>query len=259
MNVFADLARFYDAVYADKDYAEEAAYVTRLLGAHGIAPRSVLELGAGTGRLAVELARGGLRVLGIDASSDMVQLADERRCQLGMEGITFLAADATCFRAEQRFDAVIACFHVLNYMATPQALAAAFATAAAHLEPGGLFLFDSWHGPAVRTQGPETRVRDLVMDGAPVVRIAEPRHDPARQTVDVRYRFFVQSPPTKAWQLIEETHHLRYLFREDVATACRDTGFELVCEEAWLSGAPLDERTWSACYLAKRTRGDGRS
>jgi SAM-dependent methyltransferase len=253
MSAFADLARFYDAVYANKDYAAEAAYVARLLGAHGHDPRSLLELGAGTGRLAVELARGGFRVLGIDASSEMVERANGHQRLPDMEEISFLTADATRFRAEQRFDAVIACFHVLNYMATPQALAATFATAAAHLEPGGLFLFDSWHGPAVRAQGPETRVRDLVVEGASVVRIAEPHHDPARQTVDVRYRFFIQSPPTKAWELIEETHHLRYLFREDVATACRDAGFELVREEAWLSGAPLDDQTWGACYVARRT------
>jgi SAM-dependent methyltransferase len=253
MSAFSDLARFYDAVYASKDYAAEAAYVARLLGTYGRDPRGLLELGSGTGRLAVELARGGLRVLGIDASSEMVERANERRCQLGVEEISFLTADATRFRAEQRFDAVIACFHVLNYMATPQALAAAFATAAAHLEPGGLFLFDSWHGPAVRALGPETRVRDLMVEGTPVLRIAEPHHDPARQTVDVHYRFFIQSPPTKAWELIEETHHLRYLFREDIVAACRDAGFELVQEEAWLSGAPLDAQAWGACYVARRT------
>jgi ubiquinone/menaquinone biosynthesis C-methylase UbiE len=252
MSAFADLARFYDAVYANKDYAAEAAYVARLLGTYGHNPHSLLELGAGTGRLAVELARGGHRVLGIDASNDMVERANERGRQLGMEEISFLTADATRFRAEQRFDAVIACFHVLNYMATPQALTAAFVTAAAHLEPGGLFLFDSWHGPAVRAQGPETRVRDLVVGDTPIVRIAEPHHDPERQTVDVRYRFFIQSPPTKAWELIEETHHLRYLFREDIVAACRDAGFELVQEEAWLSGAPLDDQTWGACHVARR-------
>jgi ubiquinone/menaquinone biosynthesis C-methylase UbiE len=253
MSAFSDLARFYDAVYASKDYAAEAAYVARLLGTYGRDPRGLLELGAGTGRLAVELARSGLRVLGIDASSEMVERANERKRQLGVEEISFLTADATRFRTEQRFDAVIACFHVLNYMATPQALAAAFATAAAHLDPGGLFLFDSWHGPAVRTQGPETRVRDLMVEGTPVVRIAEPHHDPARQTVDVHYRFFIQSPPTKAWELIEETHHLRYLFPEDIVAACRDVGFELIREEAWLSGTPLDEQAWGACYVARRT------
>ena len=252
MSVFADLARFYDAVYAGKDYASEASYVARLLRAHGHDPRSLLELGAGTGRLAVELARDDLRVLGIDASVDMVERANERRRQLGVGGISFVAADATRFRVEQRFDAVIACFHVLNYMATPQMLAAAFSTAAAHLEPGGLFLFDSWHGPAVRAQGPEVRVRDLVVEGMPAIRIAEPSHDSTRQTVDVRYRFFIQPTPAGEWQLLEETHRLRYLFREDILAACRDAGFELAREEAWLSGASLNEQTWSACYVAKR-------
>jgi SAM-dependent methyltransferase len=251
MSAFADLARFYDAVYAEKDYAAEAGYVAGLLDTHGSGCRDLLELGAGTGRLAVELARRGRRVVGIDASPDMTALANERRQQLSMDGIAFSTADATTYRANRRFDAVIACFHVLNYMATPQALSAAFATAAAHLAPGGLFLFDSWHGTAVRALGPETRVRDLRLGDTAVVRIAEPVHHAERQTVDVHYRFFLRTPPAASWDLIEETHHLRYLFRTDVAAACDEAGFELVREEAWLSGAPLNEDTWSACYLAR--------
>jgi SAM-dependent methyltransferase len=255
MSVFAGLARFYDAVYAEKDYAAEAGYVTGLLDAHGSGCRDLLELGAGTGRLAVELARRGRHVVGIDASPDMTALANERRQQLGVDGVAFLTADATTYRANRRFDAVIACFHVLNYMATPQALAAAFATAAAHLAPGGLFLFDSWHGPAVRALGPETRVRDLCLGDTAVVRIAEPVHHAERQTVDVHYRFFFRTLPAVTWDLIEETHHLRYLFRENVVAACNEAGFELVREEAWLSGAPLDEQTWGACYLARLVGG----
>ena len=161
MTAFGNLARFYDAVYADKDYAAEAAYVLKLLDAHAPTCQHLLELGSGTGRHAIELARAGRQVSGIDASADMVAIANERIAAADAGRLSFRTADATSFRDGGRYDAVIACFHVLNYMATPRALADVFATAAAHLPANGLFLFDSWHGPAVRSSGPETRVRDL--------------------------------------------------------------------------------------------------
>lgn len=253
MTAFSGLARFYDAVYAAKDYAAEAGYVARRVGPGGAQDLSFLELGSGTGRLAMELAVNGHRVTGIDASSEMIELANQRRTRRKeARQVEFRVADATSFRVDARFDAVIACFHVLNYMASQAALVAAFRTAAAHLDPGGHFLFDSWHGPAVRDQGPEIRVRDLDVDGARVVRIAEPTHDPTDQTVVVRYRYFIQSVG-ESWGLLEEFHRLRYLFRTDVAAACSETGFELVQDEEWLTGAPLDETTWSACYVARKT------
>jgi SAM-dependent methyltransferase len=252
MTAFGNLARFYDAVYADKDYAAEAAYVLKLLDAHAPTCQHLLELGSGTGRHAIELARAGRQVSGIDASADMVAIANERIAAADAGRLSFRTADATSFRDGGRYDAVIACFHVLNYMATPRALADAFATAAAHLPANGLFLFDSWHGPAVRSSGPETRVRDLRIGTSEIVRIAQPEHDPARQTVNVKYRFFVRQSPSSGWELIEETHHLRYLFREDVLAACASAGFELLLDEEWLSGKPLGDATWGACYLARR-------
>lgn len=252
MSAFGNLARFYDAVYADKDYAAEAAYVLKLLDKHAPACHRLLELGSGTGRHAIELARAGRQISGIDASSEMVAIANERIPASVSDRLSFRTADATSYREDAQFDAVIACFHVLNYMATPMALAAAFATAAAHLPRNGLFLFDSWHGPAVRLNGPETRVRDLRVGASEIVRIAQPEHDPAHQKVDVKYRFFVRQPPSVAWELIEETHHLRYLFRDDVLAVCAQTGFELLLDEEWLSGNPLSDATWGACYLARR-------
>jgi SAM-dependent methyltransferase len=253
MSMFGSLAHFYDLIYANKDYRAEAQYVLDLLDTHGDSCRDILELGSGTGRHALELASFGRQVHGIDASPDMTALANKRLSSHTENKVSFQVASAMDYRAGRHFDAVIACFHVLNYMTSQQTLIQAFKTASAHLNRGGLFLFDSWHGPAVQATGPETRVQDIADGSLDIVRIAQPTHDANNQRVDVRYRFFVRERALSHWELIEELHQLRYLFQDNVASACEASGLELVLDQEWLTGHPLSDKTWGACYLARKT------
>src|SRR5215475_3395300 len=90
--VFDTYADYYDLLYRDKDYAGEALYVQSLLARHGKPRGAVLDLGCGTGRHALELARLGFAVHGIDASPRMIahargrgppELSAELRCETG--------------------------------------------------------------------------------------------------------------------------------------------------------------------------------
>src|SRR5688572_10908295 len=78
MKVFDLYAAYYDLLYRDKDYAAETLYVRRLLEAANISSGSILELGCGTGGHAVELARDGFSVTGIDFSGPMIEGARRR-------------------------------------------------------------------------------------------------------------------------------------------------------------------------------------
>lgn len=79
--------------------------------------RSILDVGTGTGRAAILLARRGARVTGIDASDAMLQVARQRAAEEGM-AVTFLAGDAHRLEFPDRtFDAAV-CLRVL--MHTPQ-------------------------------------------------------------------------------------------------------------------------------------------
>jgi SAM-dependent methyltransferase len=64
--------------------------------------RSVLEPGCGSGRIVEALARRGLRVVGIDVSPRMIELA-QRRLE-GVEGAEVFLADMTSFRLDRFFD-----------------------------------------------------------------------------------------------------------------------------------------------------------
>ena len=76
--------------------------------------RTVLDVGTGTGRAAIALARRGARVTGIDASAEMLAVANRRAHDAGVS-VTFLPGDAHGLAFEDRsFDAVI-CLRVLMH------------------------------------------------------------------------------------------------------------------------------------------------
>lgn len=255
MSVFGAYARYYDLLYRDKNYRAEAEYVASLIREQAPNASAVLEIGAGTGGHASELARMGYDVLGIDSSATMLESAKQRQATLDRDiasRLSFVRGDARTFRAGRCFDAVISLFHVMSYQTANEDLAAAFATAAEHLGPGGVLVFDCWHGPAVLAQRPSTTVKRLADEKTSVIRIAEPVMDAERNTVDVGYTVVVEDRMSGACETLEETHRMRYLFTPEIRMLLESLRLQLVGAYAWMSDSAPTEESWAACYVAIR-------
>ncbi|MES2883812.1 MAG: class I SAM-dependent methyltransferase [Pseudomonadota bacterium] len=248
---FDGIADFYDLVYAGKDTEAEASYVAALLTRHGVAPPSrILEWGSGTGRHARALARLGYQMTGLERSAEMLhqaQAAVTDDCD-----VRFLHGDLLEPSPGADYDGLIACFHVISYLTDEPALARAFANARQALRPRGVFLFDVWHGPAVVAQGPQTRSVRFADAQRELVRIAEPRHDPEKQLVDVQYRYFHRRHDDALWALAEETHRLRYWFGSEIRRHAEQAGLRWLAAEEWLSGRTPGCETWGVCHLLGR-------
>ncbi|MGH3978379.1 MAG: class I SAM-dependent methyltransferase [Pseudonocardiaceae bacterium] len=96
---------------------------------HG--PRSVLDGGCGTGRVAIELARRGVDVAGTDLDPDMIAVARAKAPELA-----WVHADLSELDLPTRFDAIVLAGNVIPYVASGRR-AAAVAACARHLTPGG--------------------------------------------------------------------------------------------------------------------------
>lgn len=94
-------------------------------------PRTMLDAGCGTGRVAIELARRGVRVHGVDADPDMIAAARVKAPELD-----WTCADLAEFVAADRFDLVVLAGNVVPYVAAGSRAAAVAACAGAVL-PGG--------------------------------------------------------------------------------------------------------------------------
>jgi SAM-dependent methyltransferase len=103
----------------------EAALVMRY------APCAVLDAGCGTGRVAIELARRGVDVVGVDVDPDMIEVARRKA-----PGLRWVVADLDGLALDARFDLVVLAGNVVPYVAADRR-AAAVAGCAGHLVPGG--------------------------------------------------------------------------------------------------------------------------
>lgn len=139
---------------------------------------SVLELGIGTGRVALPLAARGLKVHGIDASQKMV---DEMRKKPGGDAITVTMGDFADVAVDGRFNLIFVVFNTFFALLTQEAQIRCFANVAAHLETNGLFVIEAF----VPDPSRYARNQNLAVTtvGVDEVRLAASVHDPLEQRV----------------------------------------------------------------------------
>jgi SAM-dependent methyltransferase len=100
---------------------------------------NALELGIGTGRIALPLARRGVRVQGIELSRAMVARLQEKA---GAESIGVTVGDLVTTRLDAQFSLVYLVFNTIMNLTTQEQQVTCFQNAAAHLAPGGCFVIE---------------------------------------------------------------------------------------------------------------------
>jgi len=251
VELFRQYAKYYDVINQGKPYDKEAAYITTRL--RGILPgfSQVLELGSGTGRHGHLLSANGVHVHGIELSREMAEVAQESKAP-GPGSFECEVGDIRSVRLARQFDAVMALFHVMSYQVRDCDFAAVLKTAAYHLPPGGVFVFDAWHGPAVLSQTPEIRVKTAVDSHIKVVRTATPDLRVEDKVVIVNFDFACEDSATDERVTFSEQHPMRFLFQEEVAEAISGIFNCLAVEELVTSASPSVD-TWAVAYFLQKT------
>ncbi|MDE2767767.1 MAG: class I SAM-dependent methyltransferase [Chloroflexota bacterium] len=194
-SAFAEIYDAWQRLYGLEYAILVAPRVNLRLAAHVGRPQTLIDLACGTGTHAVLQAHGGARVIGIDLSAAMLHQA---RMRAAGRPITFIEADMRTFDTHKPVDAVTCLYASLNHLLDPEDLTHTFKRVAAHLRPGGVFVFDLnsqeafatlWrtpvteHGPAFtlhrrfESAGPQTTMH---------LQIERPGHPTVRDTLTAR-------------------------------------------------------------------------
>ncbi len=137
------------ALYDDTLYYDHAYYRYRkdipFYVKHAVRSKGpVLELGVGTGRLAIAIARQGIATVGLDLSSKMLRRAKERMlCDIqAKKHLRLYVSDMRNFRLRRRFNLIYAPFNVLMHAHTREDIEGTLRCIRMHLRPNGRFIFD---------------------------------------------------------------------------------------------------------------------
>ncbi len=168
------IAEIYDRLYGQRP---QDAMVDRL--AEWAGEGRALELGIGTGRVALPLRERGVRVEGIDASAAMIAVL---RAKPGGADLPVHVGDFSAFNLDRRFGLVYAVFNTFFALLSQADQIRCFESVAAHLGDDGVFALELFVPDIARYRDGNQSVR-VAEVGLDSVQIDATVHDPVKQLV----------------------------------------------------------------------------
>lgn len=148
MEAYQAFATVYDQMMADMPYDKWLAFTRSLIKKN--APLQIVDLGCGTGKLSIELAKNGYLVTGIDLSPSMLTIAkqmEQEQLSLEIKNGSYIPVDwkhqnMIEWTSAQQADVVLSYCDSINYLLQEDELLALFYRTYEQLKPDGLFIFD---------------------------------------------------------------------------------------------------------------------
>ncbi|MFC2078020.1 class I SAM-dependent methyltransferase [Candidatus Bipolaricaulota bacterium] len=232
--MFEKTARYYDKIYAFKDYAAEVrtliGFVKRELGE---ARGCLLDVACGTGKH-LEFLRESFEVEGLDLSPELLDVARER-----LPDVRFHCADMRDFEILARFDVIACLFSAIGYMTVLDDLACAIRSMGDHLVPGGLLIVEPWFTPE---QWMPNTAHAMLID-EPELKIARVNTSLAEGRVSIVDLHHLIATPEETTHILEK-HRLGLHTVDEMTSAFEQANLSVRYDEEGLTGRGL--------YLARK-------
>ena len=223
---FADV---YDDWYAD--VTDVDATVARMVEVSGPKGR-VLELGVGTGRLAIPMADAGLQVVGIDSSPAMLAKLEERT-DTGNSSVVTVCGDMVGQLPDGPFDACLVAYNTIFNLLDVDTQRRCFSEVASRLRPGGCFVVEAIVPDDEAPKGQNVSVRSMSVDRV-VLSVSD--HHPAEQRTSGQFVEFTESGGVRLrpWSI-------RWATPAELDEMAADAGFRVERRDADMAGAAFGD------------------
>lgn len=228
--MFRKTARYYDALYAWKDYVGEAEKLHAIVQERRPAARTLLDVACGTGKHLALLRKRGYDVEGVELDPEMLKLARER-----LPDVALHKGDMLDFDLGRTFDMVTCLFSSIAYAATVENLHRAVASLARHASPDGLVIVEPFFTPDEWQPG---RVFALFVN-EPDLKVArmDVSPEPADGMVGLAFHYLVGTP--EGVEYITERHEVALFTHEQYLGAFRAAGLDVEHDPEGLMGRGL--------------------
>ena len=141
MDAYHALAASYDRLTQDVDYEATVQFYEQILEREGLKPRTAVDLACGTGSVTALLAAGGLEVVGVDLSEEMLTQAQQKTVEI-CPMPRFVCQRLEQLRLPRGVDLAVCALDSLDDITDPENCREAIRRVYKALNPGGIFIFD---------------------------------------------------------------------------------------------------------------------
>jgi SAM-dependent methyltransferase len=249
-DMYDAFARFYDLEYGLKD--DDIAFYLDIADQYG---SPILEIGVGTGRIAMALAQAGFTVWGIDNSAPMLKKAARKRDRLASplrKRVVLKQNDMRAFRLRKSFRCAIIPFRAFLHNLSVQEQLATLRGIHRHVQPGGILALDLfvpiYHVLCKTEWKLEIPEEDLAEGYSGVSITSTVKHDPVRQLLQIQNVYHEKKRERKATMIY------RYVFRYEMEALLIAAGFELLWCGSGFKNEPYDFHSGVMTLIARKTR-----
>lgn len=249
MDAYGSFAMVYDLFMDNVDYDGWSDYLRKLLRRYGVEDGLILELGCGTGSMTERLAEAGFDMIGVDCSGEMLEIAQEKKCESGLD-ILYLEQDMREFELYGTVRAVVSVCDSLNYILEDEELVKVFQLVNNYLDPGGIFLFDLNTIDKYRKIG-DTTIAENREEGS---FIWDNYYDEDEDINEYQLTIFLREGDGDLYRKYEEVHYQRGYELERIKELLKEAGLEFLdAFEAFTEHAP--DGASERIYIAAREQG----
>ncbi len=242
------ISELYDKINGDIDYSGWADFVESALAENAKTVFELgLDLGSGTGKMAIELARRGYDMTGVDYSADMLARAAENEKRADIKGeILWLCQDITEFELYGTVDFCVCCLDTMNHLTAPADFRRCLSLVHNYLIPDGIFIFD------INCKG---KFEGAYADNAYVFESGEDmlvwQNDYRKSTGLCDFYITLFKKIGNSYERYDEIQTERMYTLRSVKNMLRASGFETLGVYSDFNGTPADDSCERAYIIAK--------
>ena len=259
-NSYNVTAKHFDAAYATKsDLVDLPFYLDLARRSRG----PVLEIGCGTGRVLLQIARREIEIHGVDNSAQMLRVLKSRLTTEPLDvrnKVRLHKGDMRSFRLKKKFPLVLAPFRPMQHMHTLDDQVRAFRTAAAHMSRTGIFAFDVFYPKFEMIQGgigEEVQELEWPVEGEPNKIMRRFFRKESVDKIQQTFRFTFIFRTYDGAQLVHEESEpfqMSYYTYPHLQALFRLAGLEIVKEYGSFAKDTLDNSSQQMIFLLRRAR-----
>lgn len=239
----------YDILTENVEYERIADRICSLLHENGVDGGLLLDLGCGTGTLSFLLEKKGFDVIGVDASEDMLSVANEKKYDEDSSAL-FLCQKAEELNLYGTIQCAVSSLDTLNHIDSIKKVEKAISLVSLFMDMNGIFIFD------MNTPYKHRNVlgnNTFVYDMDEVYCVWQNSYDKKAERTDIDLDFFIKNEDDELFERYSESFSEYIYHIDDIIDIIKKCGFTLLGAVDDYSQRPTGDTTERITFIAKKT------